>query len=181
MRQHLAGRDGDGLAIMSGFSSRACKDDFTAGKHAREKRFRASIALSRPAMRRTDRFFEIIDPARWAIASAQAPGDLETRAEDLRRWERGRSSSLASPAHVNSRSALITAGRQPPACMGEPAGPPPIAVSPSPESETEEPCSGGVEAPVPTSFACWVHVPPERGEHPHNLRPTTAGGSSRPS
>jgi len=77
MRQHLPGRDGDGLAITSDFSFRACKDDFTAGKHAREKRFRASIALSRPAMGRTDRFFEIIDPARWTIASAQAPGDLE--------------------------------------------------------------------------------------------------------
>jgi hypothetical protein len=60
MRRHLAGSDGDGLAIMSGFSFRACKDDFTAGKHARERRFRASIALSRPAMRRTARFFEII-------------------------------------------------------------------------------------------------------------------------
>jgi hypothetical protein len=77
MRQHLAGKDGNGLAIMSGFSFRAWKDNFTAGKHAREKRFRASIALCRPAMRRTDRFFEIIDPARWTIASAQAPGDLE--------------------------------------------------------------------------------------------------------
>src|ERR1700751_309467 len=77
MPQHFPVRDGDGLAIMSDFSFRACKDDFTAGKHAREKRFRASIALSRPAMRRTDRFFEIIDPARWTIASAQAPSDLE--------------------------------------------------------------------------------------------------------
>jgi hypothetical protein len=112
MRQHLAGRDGDGLAIMSGFSSRACKDDFTAGKHAREERFRASIALSRPATRRTDRFFEIIDPARWTISSAQAPGDLELAPRaNLRWWERGASSLLASPAHVNSRSALITAGR----------------------------------------------------------------------
>ena len=45
-RQDLAGKDGDGLAIMSGFSFRACKDDFTAGKDAREKRFaRASRSL----------------------------------------------------------------------------------------------------------------------------------------
>ena len=80
MRQHLAGKDDNGLAIMSGFSFRACKDNFTAGKHAREKRFRASIALSRPAMRRTDRFFEIIDPARWTTASAQAkPGVARMR------------------------------------------------------------------------------------------------------
>ena len=79
MRQHLPSRDGDGLAIMSDFSFRACKDDFTAGKHAREKRFRASIALSRPAMGRTDRFFEIIDPARWTIASAQAQVILNSR------------------------------------------------------------------------------------------------------
>jgi hypothetical protein len=88
MRQHLAGRDGDGLAIMSGFSFRACKDDFTAGKHAREKRFRASIALSRPAMRRTDRFFEIRDPARWTIParkpqvilnSHRGPSEVGTR------------------------------------------------------------------------------------------------------
>jgi len=43
----------------------------------REKRFTTSITLSHPAMGRTDRLFEIIDPARWAIASAQAPGDLE--------------------------------------------------------------------------------------------------------
>src|SRR6516164_2320766 len=77
MRQHLPGRDGDGLAITGDFSFRACKDDVTAGKHAREKRFRASIALSRPAMGRTDRFFEIIDPARWTIANTQAPGDLK--------------------------------------------------------------------------------------------------------
>ena len=62
---------------MSGFGFRARIDNFTAGKHAREKRFTTSITLSHPAMGRMDRLFEIIDPARWAIASAQALGDLE--------------------------------------------------------------------------------------------------------
>ena len=77
MRQHLAGKDGDGLAILSSFGFRVRIDNFTAGKHAREKRFSTSIALPHPAMGRTDRLFEIIDPARWAIAGAQAPGNLE--------------------------------------------------------------------------------------------------------
>ena len=61
-RQHLARKDGDGLAIMGGFGFRARIDDLTAGKHAREKRFSTSIALSHPAMGRTDRLFEIINP-----------------------------------------------------------------------------------------------------------------------
>jgi hypothetical protein len=69
-RQDFAGKYGDGLAIMSGLRFRARIDNFTAGKHAREKRFATRIALSRPAMGRTDRLFEIIDPARWAIAGA---------------------------------------------------------------------------------------------------------------
>src|SRR6266851_2026180 len=76
-RQDLARKDGDRLAIMSRFGFRARVDNFTAGKHAREKRFCTSIALSHPAMGRTDRLFEIIDPARRAIAGAQAPGNLE--------------------------------------------------------------------------------------------------------
>jgi hypothetical protein len=45
-------------------------------------------------------------------------------------------------------------------------GPPTMAVLPSSESDTEEPCSAGARptAPVPTSFApCCVHAPPERG------------------
>jgi hypothetical protein len=69
-RQDLAGKDGDGLAIMSSFRFRARIDNFTAGKHAREKRFGTSIALSHPAMGGTDRLFEIVDPARWAVAGA---------------------------------------------------------------------------------------------------------------
>ena len=34
-RQHLAGKDGDRLAIVSGFGFRARIDNFTAGKRAR--------------------------------------------------------------------------------------------------------------------------------------------------
>src|SRR5438874_1445795 len=45
VRQHLAGKDGDGFAIMSGFSFRARIDNFTAGKHPREERFSTSIAF----------------------------------------------------------------------------------------------------------------------------------------
>src|SRR5206468_8938859 len=78
-RQHLASKDGNWLAIMGGFGFRARIDNFTGGKHAREKRFSTSIALPHPAMGRTDRLFEIIDPARWAIASAQAPVILNSR------------------------------------------------------------------------------------------------------
>src|SRR5205807_1229706 len=54
-------------------------------------------------MGRADRLFEIIDPARWAIASAQAPGDLELAPKTLWRWERERNSSLANPTGVNPR------------------------------------------------------------------------------
>jgi hypothetical protein len=43
-RQHLARKNGNGLAIMSGSGFRARIDNFTAGKHAREKRFSTSIA-----------------------------------------------------------------------------------------------------------------------------------------
>jgi len=77
VRQHFASKDGNGLAIVSGFGFRARIDNFTASKHAREKRFSTGIALSHPAVGRTDRLFEIIDPARWAIAGAQAPSNLE--------------------------------------------------------------------------------------------------------
>src|SRR5260370_13906945 len=38
-----------------------------------------------------------------------------------------------------------------------------MAVFPSPDSETEEPCAAAPTAPVPTSFGpCWLHTPPER-------------------
>jgi hypothetical protein len=42
--------------------------------------FTAGMALLHPAMRRTDRLFEIIDSAACAIARPQAPGDLELTA-----------------------------------------------------------------------------------------------------
>jgi hypothetical protein len=76
VRQHLAGENGDELAIMSGFGFGARIDDFTARKHPREKRWGASIALSHPAVAGTDRLFEIINPARRVVTSAQASGDL---------------------------------------------------------------------------------------------------------
>ena len=43
-------------------------------------------------------------------------------------------------------------------------GPPTIAVFPSSESETDQPCPAPpITAPVPTSLSpCWVHAPPER-------------------
>jgi hypothetical protein len=41
------------------------------------ERVSTSIALSHPAVSRADRLFEIIDPARRVVTSAQAPGDLE--------------------------------------------------------------------------------------------------------
>jgi hypothetical protein len=37
------------------------------------------MALSHPAMCRTDRLFQIINPAACAIACPQAPGDLDSR------------------------------------------------------------------------------------------------------
>src|SRR5262249_49597416 len=77
VRQHLARKNGNGLAIMSGFGFRARIDDLTARKHPREKGLSTRIALSHPAMARTDRLFEIIDSAPRAIADPQAPGDLE--------------------------------------------------------------------------------------------------------
>jgi hypothetical protein len=45
--------------------------------------------------------------------------------------------------------------------------PPTMAVFPSPDSETDQPCCAplpyGPTAPVPTSFApCWLHTSPER-------------------
>src|SRR5260370_7243645 len=62
---------------MGGIAPRAGVDNFAAGEHARQKRFAAGMALSHPAMRRTYRLFEIINPAACAIAGPQAPGDLE--------------------------------------------------------------------------------------------------------
>jgi hypothetical protein len=44
---------------MSGFGLRAPIDNFTVGKHAREKGFSSRIALSHLAVGRTDRLFEI--------------------------------------------------------------------------------------------------------------------------
>src|SRR5262245_15671224 len=41
-------------------------------------------------------------------------------------------------------------------------GPPTMAVFPSPESDTETPCTALPTAPVPTSLACWLHTLPER-------------------
>src|SRR6516225_9328349 len=38
-------------------------------------------------------------------------------------------------------------------------GPPTMAVLPSPESATEEPCPALPTTPVPTSFCCWLHTP----------------------
>src|SRR5208282_4323952 len=37
-----------------------------------------------------------------------------------------------------------------------------MAVFPSAESDTEKPWFAAPIAPVPTSFACWFHIPPER-------------------
>jgi hypothetical protein len=37
-----------------------------------------------------------------------------------------------------------------------------MAVLPSAESATEEPWEAGPEAPLPTSFCCWVQVVPLR-------------------
>ena len=62
---------------MGGVSLQTRIDNFTAGKHAREKRLSTSIALCHPAAGRADRLFEIIDLARWTIAGAQAPGDFK--------------------------------------------------------------------------------------------------------
>ena len=63
-RQHLAGKDGNGLAIMSGFGFRVRINNFTTRKHARKKRFSASITPPHPTMGGTDRLFEIVHPAR---------------------------------------------------------------------------------------------------------------------
>src|SRR5215472_3449276 len=41
-------------------------------------------------------------------------------------------------------------------------GPPTMAVFPSPDSEMDRPCSDAPTAPVPTSFACWLHTPSAR-------------------
>src|SRR5579872_7352458 len=42
-------------------------------------------------------------------------------------------------------------------------GPPRIAVFPSPESATDQPCPASAEAPAPTSLVpCWLHTPPVR-------------------
>jgi hypothetical protein len=59
------------------------------------------------------------------------------------------------PERVNTHAAPVTALS---------LGPPTIAVSPSPESETENPCptGEGPMAPEPISFACWLHTPPDR-------------------
>jgi hypothetical protein len=76
VRQHLVGENGDGLAIMSGFGFRARIHDFTR-VNMPERKGSARASRSHLAMTRTDCLFEIIDPARWAITSAQAPGDLE--------------------------------------------------------------------------------------------------------
>src|ERR1700716_1107899 len=48
------------------------------------------MALSHPAMRRTDRLFQIIDPAACAIARPQTPGDLELtpRTFGTRKWRK---------------------------------------------------------------------------------------------
>jgi hypothetical protein len=48
-RHHLAGDDGDGLAIMSGFGLRARIDNFTAGNMPGRK---GSIRASRSLIRR---------------------------------------------------------------------------------------------------------------------------------
>src|SRR5258708_30932760 len=76
-RQHFAGEDRHWFAVVGGVAIRARVDNFAAGEHARKKRLSASIALPHPAMRRTDRLFEIVDPAAGAIAGAQAQRDLE--------------------------------------------------------------------------------------------------------
>src|SRR6516162_6378821 len=58
-----------------------------------------------------------------------------------------------------------------------------MAVSPSPESATEVPCHAKPKAPVPTSFACWLHRVRAR-EHPRGAgkivvtNPTENGGIS---
>ena len=42
-------------------------------------------------------------------------------------------------------------------------GPPTIAVLPSADSATDQPCAAGATAPVPTSLLpCWVQTPPLR-------------------
>src|SRR5215471_16525724 len=95
---------------MGGFSLRTRIDNFTAGKHPREKRLSTSIAFSHPAVGRADRLFEIIDPARCAIASAQAPGDLELASRTFGGGNERECFHLTNLPSANSRSELVTAG-----------------------------------------------------------------------
>ena len=61
------------------------------------------------------------------------------------------------PERVNTHAA--------PAWLLSP-GPPTMAVFPSPESETEQPCTAAPTAPVPTSFALLAPHPARARVHP---------------